>query len=396
MKMLKIQFVLAMSFYGLCFSPMVQANDESKKSSHTHDQVEILYYEELPPMALASRAADRAQHGSKTSEWTWSFESFGKSFDLLLESNDRLIAKLPKSQLENIRESHQLYRGEIEGIDQSWVRLTRHGKNWYGMIWDGHEVYIIDPMSAMEPALPGFSLSHSSSHGIYRLSDTREVEGAVCGSSASNVSSNPIHNYGVLVEELQERVTADAIGASLNLDMAIVADVEFSTTQKNIYNISTNSAVIARMNVVDGIFSEQVGVQINLVDIQELSDNGVLTSTVPFTLLQQFGGFMSSGTVSNPGVAHLFTGRKLDGNVIGMAYISTLCSERFGVGVNEIKGGGTARALLVAHELGHNFGAPHDNQDGSACASIPNGFIMNPIINGSDQFSQCSIAQMQT
>ncbi len=396
MKMLKIQFVLVLSFWGLSFSLMAQANEVLTKNSQTHDQVEILHYEKLPPMALESWTGDRAQHGSTTSGWTWSFESFGKSFDLLLESNDRLIAKLPARQLKKIRESHQLYRGKIDGIDHSWVRLTRNGKNWYGMIWDGHEVYIIDPMSVMESALPGFSLSSSSSHGIYRLSDTREVEGAVCGSGRSDVSSNPIHNYEALVEELQERVTSNAIGASLNLDMAVVADVEFSTSQQNSYNISANAAVIARMNVVDGVFSEQVGVQINLVDIQELSNNGSLTSTVPLTLLQQFGGFMSSGTRSNPGVAHLFTGRELDGSVIGIAYISTLCSERFGVGVNEVKGGGTARALLVAHELGHNFGAPHDNQGGSACASTPNGFIMNPIINGSDQFSQCSIAQMQT
>ena len=181
----------------------------------------------------------------------------------------------------------------------------------------------------------------------------------------------------------------------LNLNMAVVADVEFATMQQNAFNTSTNDAVIARMNVVDGIFSEQVGVQISLVEIHELSDNGSLTSTDPLTLLRQFGSLTSSSSFNHPGVAQLFTGRDLDRNVAGIAYISSLCSSRFGIGVSEVTGGGTARALVVAHELGHNFGSPHDNQKGSSCESTPGNFLMNPSLNGSNQFSQCSITEMQ-
>ena len=52
-------------------------------------------------------------------------------------------------------------------------------------------------------------------------------------------------------------------------------------------------------------------------------------------------------------------------------------------------------SLIAAHEIGHNFGAPHDGQANSACEAEPQTFIMSPSINGSDQFSACSITEMQ-
>jgi hypothetical protein len=85
----------------------------------------------------------------------------------------------------------------------------------------------------------------------------------------------------------------------------------------------------------------------------------------------------------------------MDGGVIGIAFISSLCRPQTGVGISETRGTGTGGALIVAHEIGHNFGAPHDNQAGSACAGTPNAFIMNPFSNGATTFSQCSLAQMQ-
>jgi hypothetical protein len=50
--------------------------------------------------------------------------------------------------------------------------------------------------------------------------------------------------------------------------------------------------------------------------------------------------------------------------------------------------------LIAAHELGHNFNAPHDGEPG-ACVSTPQTFLMAPQINFSNQFSQCSLQQIQ-
>jgi hypothetical protein len=97
----------------------------------------------------------------------------------------------------------------------------------------------------------------------------------------------------------------------------------------------------------------------------------------------------------NTGLTHLFTGRNIDGRVVGMAYVNAVCSRRFGASLSESTTAPSFSALIAAHEIGHSFGAPHDGESGSACATTPQDFLMAPRINGSQQFSACSLAQMQ-
>ncbi len=352
---------------------------------------EILYFENLPEIAFQSLAAKSRDHSSQTSPLTWSFEAFGKAFQILLHPNNRLIAKIPQEKRAQLEKDLTFYRGTLEGISGSWIRLTRSEQSWSGMIWDGQDAYIIDSLSVVTPALQTVPAPTSSQHSIYRISDTRDLGNRICGMEGSGgIQAHPMTSFGALMEELEARVGVTALGATRNIDMAVVTDQEFNRSNSN-----PNAAVIARMNIVDGIFSEQLGVQISLVDLLPLPTNGGLTSTNARTLLNQFSQFSNSASFDHPGIAHLFTGRNLDGRTVGIAYFRSLCSARFGVGIDQITGTGAAGALTVAHELGHNFGAPHDNEDGSPCSATPGTFLMNPFLNGSDQFSPCSMSQIQ-
>jgi hypothetical protein len=49
----------------------------------------------------------------------------------------------------------------------------------------------------------------------------------------------------------------------------------------------------------------------------------------------------------------------------------------------------------MAHEIGHNLGANHDGEAGTACASVGGGFIMAPAISGFATFSSCSLGVME-
>src|SRR5262249_28151404 len=99
--------------------------------------------------------------------------------------------------------------------------------------------------------------------------------------------------------------------------------------------------------------------------------------------------------IRDRGLAHLFTGHGLNGTIVGIGYVGALCEAQTGVSVSEALDP-VDSMLIVAHELGHNFGAPHDGEAGSACSSVPQTFLMAPVLNGSSTFSSCSVQIMQT
>ena len=153
---------------------------------------------------------------------------------------------------------------------------------------------------------------------------------------------------------------------------------------------------------VDGIYGAQVGIQIELADaitvFQDPADP--FTSSDASALLEELGDHRrSQSSLSATGVTHLVTGRDLTGSTVGIAYIAALCLSSYGASLSQ----GTASlvALIAAHEIGHNFGAPHDGeaaesgQPANPCEATPRTFLMAPQLNGSDQFSQCSLTQMQ-
>src|SRR4030095_16768954 len=172
----------------------------------------------------------------------------------------------------------------------------------------------------------------------------------------------------------------------------MIGDFEFTSR----FGSGAVSTMVDRMNVVDGIFSSQVGVTTIPTDfITFPSNNDPFTSSEPSTLLNQVADYRNTTpVVRSRGLAHLLTGRQLNGNIIGIAFLGSLCAAREGAGLSEMSSF-IDSPLVIAHELGHNFGAPHDAETGSPCASTPPSFLMAPNLNFSSTFSTCSLQQMQ-
>lgn len=323
---------------------------------------------------------------------TISFSSFKQNFDLILQEKNQLMNGFSPN-----RNNIKLYAGKIQGNDKSWARITVIGDKYTGAIFNGTELYMLDVGENVHGALTSNADLKDANTVIYKSSEVSSH--LTCGNHDTHESTFSYKN--LLSESTRERLnpTLRSFGAEVDSDLdiaaatafqqvnlRIVADAEYASSS----DLDAEAQVISQMNIVDGIFSEQVGVQFGITDIEVLTNNGPLNSSNPSTLLGQFRTFVGN---NNPGLAHLFTGRNLDGNTIGIASLRAICRTS-GAGLTQAGGRGTFGALTAAHEFGHNFGAPHDNQAGSACESSPGTFLMNPSLNGSDQFSQCGLEQI--
>ena len=328
-----------------------------------------------------------------------SFSAFGQTFNLRMQKNEALMEKYSARLLEV-----ELFAGTIEGLSGSWARVSIVDGEFTGAVYDGNELYMIDSGEMVAESVEADlrDVMQQSTTVVYRASDVTST--SIC-SNHDKGDQQSSFSYEELVSDLRRqresanRQSANAVGseteanataatatATQQVNVQIVADTQYVATSPN----GAEAQVLSQMNIVDGIFSEQIGVQFGITEITVLSNNGPLTSSNASTLLNQYRNAIGT---NNPGLSHLFTGRDIDGNVIGIAFLSAICTAN-GVGVTQAGGRGTFGALTAAHEFGHNFGAPHDNQSGSACAATAGTFLMNPSLNGSDQFSQCSVQQI--
>ncbi len=317
-----------------------------------------------------------------------SFDALGRTFDLQLEPNDRLLSSLSR---EALTDGIDIYRGRLAGSPDSWVRIVVYDGKPRGIVWDGKEMFAIEA--------PGDSSLQITTPVIYRFADMFIAPGTMtCGVESLPVSG--MGTYNKLIRELAKATTAMAAqgpGAVSEITVGAIGDYEFTTA------IGGDSlavvAITTRLNNVDGYFSQQVGVQIRIaIPIETFND-----PADPFTfsraddLLDEVSAYREgSATQRAQGLTHLYTGRDLDSTTVGIAWRGALCEPYFGAGLSQSTGGPTIDSLITAHEIGHNFNAEHDGQLGSSCESELPAFIMAPSVNiNNDTFSDCSITVME-
>jgi len=318
------------------------------------------------------------------------FDAYGRRFSLTLTDNERLLQKL-SPQRKQALQPYRLLRGTVDGQPGSWVRLLQSAEGTEGAIWDGKDLYAVTRYERAADWLTTPLAVAPEQSVIYRLSDASDLlPRDFCGLDDPQPlrKQSTLDQYRTLVAQLGQ-VTQASI--TRQIEIALIADSAFASKEGD-----PTAAMLARLNVVEGIFSEQVGLLVLATELRVVPEaNDPFTSTKGTTLLEQLGSYRAADpAVRARGLAHLMTGKNLDGTTAGIAYVSTTCDVERGVSISERSYGTTISALIMAHELGHNFGAPHDGEDG-ACKAVTGGFIMAPSITGYVTFSSCSVDVMQ-
>lgn len=161
------------------------------------------------------------------------------------------------------------------------------------------------------------------------------------------------------------------------------------------YGDASNAEIAAVVNAAEAIFERQLGIRFALVRQHVYVGTSPYTSNDASTLLASFAknpenpanlGYSPLTFDQDVDIKHLFTGKDLIGNVIGLSYVGAVCwSPKNAYGLTQ----NIARELNITtfmHEVGHTLGAGHDTSDV--------GGIMYPNLGIKRYFSPLSIDQM--
>ncbi len=313
-------------------------------------------------------------------------EMFGRVLVLtLLESGvvspASRIVEIGDGGVETAMESEaRHYRGHVEGEPDSWVRLSESEGQFAGLIKSGGEIFVIEPSD-----LWGFAQT-SSSHVAYRL-DEAELDAEVACGAAHSVDTRSKRRHRARRRVVAETSAGDhgaalqGVGGGFTItEIAVVGDYEYFASANWPGGYTAGSWMNAVVNAVSGIYEQDASISFTVATntvYTTVNDPFPLTPTgtgcqagmLAGDVLAEFAGTRSSGqypwSSASSDVAHLFTGRPLCGssgsnpqNVIGIAHYNGICTNNAGVSEDWSTGIGSM-SILVAHELGHNFNAPH-------------------------------------
>ncbi|MFT7169853.1 MAG: hypothetical protein ACI80K_002993, partial [Paracoccaceae bacterium] len=257
-------------------------------------------------------------------------------FKLFVTRPDGMPVEMPAT-------APKTWRGYIEGREDTTVSASITSEGLSAVASD----FNMEVEWQIQPAL-GFA---AGVYSVARLSEI-DVPNGVCG-----------------VPDGPQDVTAPSTGQNSFLGSGlqlteIALDTDFEMFQRNGSSVSATVDDLERiMNRVDNIYVRDCNVtfQITALVVRSSAADPYSTNDANTVLLQFRNEWNTNFVGVRKDTAHLFAGRSMNGNVIGLAYVGVICNSTVGYGLSESRFTNNlgARTALTAHEIGHNFNASH-------------------------------------
>lgn len=286
-------------------------------------------------------------------------------------------------KVEFIPEAPKTYRGKINNQDYSTISASITEDGLFAIVDDpDHGRWITQPVSNHATGSEKISLQVN-----YFEKDIIETPG-ICAVDTkhrnlfANQSTDPINSAFENELNTNEKYSYSA-GEDLSkrndelcyrvVDIAIDCDFEFfaansvaqNTMQQNVQRTIDDVEMV--MNNVSATYEDTFGIRYNITEIivrTNLQD--------PYTsfdannlLIEHQNEWLTNQINISRDVVHLFTGKDIIGDTIGLAYLGTICDIPFQYGLSQSNFTPIIplRAALTEHELGHNWNANHCDGD---------------------------------
>jgi len=277
----------------------------------------------------------------------------------------------------DMRNAAPTFRGTVRGLKNSEARFTIDDQKIEGVIITPEERYYVEPRRNYS------DLASASDYVFYRGSDV--IEGAL-GACGATMDSKLRGEIG--------RLAGEGLLDAGNRQVELATEADFDYVNYFGSSAAANTEILNIMNQVDGLYQAEMGVTFKITYQHTwTADNDPYSTTVSDDMLTEFTNYWNANINQPRDMAHMWTGRQMEGNTIGIAWLGTLCqySATYAYGVS-MRISSNLKSSLSAHEIGHNLGASHPDQQGQSASCA--GTIMNSVVGQSFDFCQFSRDEM--
>ncbi|KAM3830894.1 LOW QUALITY PROTEIN: zinc metalloproteinase-disintegrin-like HF3 [Vipera latastei] len=283
-------------------------------------------------------------------------------------------------------EDHCYYHGRIQNEADSTASISAcNGLKGHFQLRG--ETYFIEPLK----------IPDSEAHAVYKYENIEKEDETpkMCGVTETNWESDePIQKASQLVATSEQQRFNDRFRY---VKLVIVVDRSMVTKYNgDLTDIRTRIYQI--VNTVNEMYLP-LNIRVPLVGVEIWDDRDLINVTSSGdNTLDSFGKWRGSNLLSRKrhDNAQLLTAIDFDGRTIGKAPVSSMCDTNRSVGIVEDHSPiDHAVAATMAHEMGHNLGMQHDENQ---CNCGANSCIMAPQISDPPPiyFSDCSRNYYQT